>query len=242
MSEQLQAVPPPPPWSAKPFMKKTIVKFGIIFILLSLLITYFFIQIFPILIVFWVIIAFLYFGYHYLSKRAFTYHITETSVRIEKSWVFGNFARELTFDQISDIHVNQGILARMFDCGSVVFVTKTGLEVGARVGGAGAMLRGGVFGGGGTMTPTVVKGRGNMLWDIPSPGKARELFMSKLTEWRTAYQQQKMAVSLETMAGRAQQTAASGSMAEELKKLKALYDSGAITKEEYEKAKKKSLG
>jgi membrane peptidoglycan carboxypeptidase len=31
-------------------------------------------------------------------------------------------------------------------------------------------------------------------------------------------------------------------MADELNKLKALYESGAITKEEYEKAKKKLLG
>jgi hypothetical protein len=33
-----------------------------------------------------------------------------------------------------------------------------------------------------------------------------------------------------------------GSMVEELNKLKTLYESGAITKEEYEKAKKKLLG
>lgn len=66
-----------------------------------------------------------------------------SSVRIEKSWVFGNYTRELTFDQISDIYVNQGILARMFDCD-------------ARVDD-------------GTVTPTMVKDTHNMLWDILSP-------------------------------------------------------------------------
>jgi len=227
-------------WSGKPFMKKTIIKFAIIFITTTILLSAIFIQIFPILIGIWALMAFLYFGVYYLSKRAFTYHITERSVRIEKSWIFGNYVRELTFDQISDIHINQGILARMFDCGSLVFVTTTGLEVGAR-GVGGGVVRGGIFGGGGTVTPTLVKTRGNMLWDILNPGKARELLISKLSEWRSVYQEQKMAESLKTIATRTPQTMPMGSIAEELNKLKALYESGTLTKREYEKAKKKLL-
>ena len=231
-------------WTGKPFMKKTLVKFVIIFVVLLMIIVYlFFILVntgmFGTYVVgIYALIAFLYFGVHYISKNAFTYRITEKSVRIEKSWIFGNYVRELTFDQISDIHINQGILARAFNCGSLVFMTTTGLEVGARIGGGG-VIRGGVFGGGGAVTPHVVKGRGNMLWDIGDPGKAREVLMGKLAEWRDVYQQQRMAGSLETMAGRG---ASAASMAEEISKLKALYESGGITKEEYEKAKKKLLG
>jgi hypothetical protein len=30
-----------------------------------------------------------------------------------------------------------------------------------------------------------------MFWDIPEPGKAREVLMGKLTEWREVFQQQK---------------------------------------------------
>jgi membrane protein YdbS with pleckstrin-like domain len=227
-------------------MKKTLVKFAIIFIAFLLVMVYlFFILVntgtFGMFVIgIYALIAFLYFGVHYLSKNAFTYHITERSVRIEKSWIFGNYVRELTFDQISDIHINQGMLARAFNCGSLVFVTTTGLEVGASFGGGG-VVRGGIFGGGGTVTPHVVKGRGNMLWDIADPGKARETLMGKLSEWRSAYQQQRMAGSLETMAGKAA-PASAASMAEEISKLKALYESGGITKEEYEKAKKKLLG
>jgi len=227
-------------WSGKPFMKKTITKFAIIFIAITIVLSWIFIQIFPLLIGIWAVIAVLYFIVYYFSKNAFTYHITDKSIRIEKSWVFGNYVRELTFDQISDLRINQGILARMFNCGSLVFVTTTGLEVGASFGGGG-VVRGGIFGGGGTVTPHVVKGRGNMLWDIADPGKARETLMGKLSEWRSAYQQQRMAGSLETMAGKAA-PASAASMAEEISKLKALYESGGITKEEYEKAKKKLLG
>ena len=231
-------------WTGKPFMKKTLVKFAIIFIAILIVMVYLLFMLIKTgtfgmyVIGVYALIAFLYFGVHYLSKNAFTYHITERSVRIEKSWIFGNYVRELTFDQISDIHINQGMLARIFHCGSLIFVTTTGLEVGARVGGGGLYGRGG-FGGGETVTPHVVKGRGNMLWDILDPGKARETLMGKLSEWRSVYQQQRMAGSLETMAGKP--TSAS-SMAEEISKLKALYESGGITKEEYEKAKKKLLG
>jgi membrane protein YdbS with pleckstrin-like domain len=233
-------------WTGKPFMKKTLVKFAIIFIAFLMVIVYlFFILVNTgiagmVLISIYALIAFLYFGIYYLSKNAFTYHITERSVRIEKSWIFGNYVRELTFDQISDMRINQGFLARMFNCGSLVFVTTTGLEVGTAFGGGGVVGRGILVGGGGA-TPHVIRGRGNTLWDIADPGKARETLMGKLTEWRSAFQQQRMAGSLDTMAGRAA-PASPTSIAEEINKLKALYESGGITKEEYEKAKKKLLG
>jgi membrane protein YdbS with pleckstrin-like domain len=218
-------------WTGKPFMKKTLVKFLIVFLVITVLLSYLFFvmvdsgTVGAMIIGVWALFSFLYFGVHYLSKNAFTYHVTDKTVRIDKSWIFGNYVRELTFDQISDIHINQGILARAFHCGSLIFVTTTGLEVGAHVGGGGLYGRGG-FGGGGTVTPHIVKGRGNMLWDVPDPGKA--------------FQQQRMAGSLETMAGKG--GFGGGSVAEEINKLKALYENGGITKEEYEKAKKKLLG
>jgi len=224
-------------WSAKPFMKKTLVKFGIIFIAITFLLSS------TPLVGLWVLSAIVFFGFYYQSKNSFTYYITDRSVKIEKSWVFGNYSREITFDQILDIQINQGILARQFDCGSLVFVTKTGLEVGAVVAGGGGARggsRGGVFGGAGTVSPTVIKGRSNTFFDILEPGKAKELLMDKLTKWRTVYQQQSMAESLGVIAGKAKPVF-STSMSEELTKLKNLHDNSAITKEEYEKAKQKLL-
>jgi len=41
-----------------------------------------------------------------------------------------------------------------------------------------------------------------MFWDILEPGKAREVLMGKLTEWREVFQQQKIATSVEKMAER----------------------------------------
>ncbi len=148
----------------------------------------------------------------------------------------------------------QGLLARMFNCGSLVFITTTGLEVGY-VGGGAAVGRG-IMVGGGAATPTIVKGGGNMFWDILEPAKAREILMGKLTEWREVFQQQRIAASAEKMAEKAiPQTQAQPSMptsqpptasstetiVNQLERLKKLFDSGAITREEYEKAKKKLL-
>jgi hypothetical protein len=123
----------------------------------------------------------------------------------------------------------------------LIFITSTGLEVGY-VGGGAAAGRGVVIGGG-DVSPTVVKGKGNMFWDILEPGKAREVLMGKLTEWREVFQQQKIATSVEKMAERttlpSQQPAPAETIADKLEKLKKLLDTGAITKEEYEKGKEK---
>jgi len=87
--------------------------------------------------------------------------------------------------------------------------------------------------------------RDSTFFDILEPGKAKELLMDKLTNWRIVYQQQSMAASQRNMAaslgiiaGKAKPVV---SMSEELTKLKNLCDNNAITKEEYEKAKQKLL-
>jgi len=238
-------------WSGRPFMKKTLVKFAIVFAVVSLLLSplFFFV---PPLIPFWFAFCLVLFVLYYFNKNAYTYFITDKSVRIEKSWFFGNYAREITFDQIRDVHVMQGLLARMFNCGSLVFITATGLEVGY-VGGGAAVGRG-VMVGGGAATPTIVKGGGNMFWDILEPAKAREILMGKLTEWREAFQQQRIAASVEKIAEKTasltppQQppvattaAAPAETIVDQLERLKRLLDTGAITREEYEKAKKKLL-
>jgi membrane protein YdbS with pleckstrin-like domain len=184
-------------WSGKPFLKKTVVKFIIIFAAITMLLSFIFIYI-PLLAPFWLAFSFIYFILYYFNKKAYTYLITDKSIRIEKSWVFGNYVREVTFDQIQDVHIMQGILARHFNCGSLAFVTSTGLEVGY-VGGGAAAGRG-VAVGSGAVTPTLIKGRGNMFWDTSEPGNVRELLVSKLAEWREVFQQQRIASSVENIA------------------------------------------
>jgi len=236
-------------WSGRPFMKKTLVKFAIVFVAVSILLSPLFVFV-PLLVPFWLAFCFVFFLLYYFNKSAYTYFITDNAVCIEKSWFFGSYTREITFDQIRDVHVMQGLLARMFNCGSLVFTTITGLEVGY-VGGGVAVGRGVVVGGG-TAAPTIVKARGNMFWDILEPAKAREVLIGKLTEWREVFQQQKIAASVEKMAERTafptpppQQPSAAATATEtivdQLERLKRLLDSGAITREEYEKAKKKLL-
>jgi hypothetical protein len=132
----------------------------------------------------------------------------------------------------------QGILARIFNSGSLVFVTSTWLEVGY-VGGGAAAGRGVVIGGGG-VSPTVVKGKRNMFWDILEPGKAREVLMQadrvagSFPATKNCNFREKMA---ERTALHSQQPAPAETIADKLEKPKN-YSTRARTKEEYEKAKK----
>ncbi|MDW8040785.1 MAG: SHOCT domain-containing protein [Nitrososphaerota archaeon] len=241
-------------WSSKPFMKKTLVKFVIAFLVATALLSPLFTFV-SLLIPFWLVFCFVFFLLYYFNKNAYAYFITDKSVRVEKSWFFGSYTREITFDQIRDVHVMQGILARVFNCGSLVFITTTGLEVGY-VGGGAAVGRG-LMVGGGAATPTIVRRGGNMFWDILEPAKAKEILMVKLTEWREVFHQQRIAASVEKIAEKTapqmllptptlQQPPAApvtptGTIVDQLERLKKLLDTGAITKEEYEKAKKKLL-
>jgi len=229
-------------WSDKPYLMKTVVKFVIIFIVATLILLPLFVII-PPLFVLWLLSAILFFIFYYFNKRAYTYYVTDKSVRIEKSWVFGTYVREITFDRIHDVYIRQGILARLFRSGSVVFTTTAGVEVGYVVAGAGSAGKG-VGTGGAVVTPVVHQKRGNRFWDVRNPEKTRETLLHKIAEWREAFQQQKMATSLEKLTEKAlspPQQQAPASVVDQLEKLKKLLESGAITKEEYEKLKKKLL-
>lgn len=215
-------------WSGKPYLKKTIVKFLIVFIIVLILLS---LTRWPPIILFWILFSIIVFPIYYYNKRAYTYYVTEKSVRIEKSWIFGRYIRELTFDQIRDVHVMQGILARAMNCGSIAFVTTTGLELGH----IGVGVRKGVIIGG--TRPRLIAWRGNRFWDIKEPQRAREILMNKIPEWREAAQQQRIATSVEKMAEKTQ----AASIASEIERLKKLLDEGVITREEFEKAKKKIL-
>ncbi|MEM2163909.1 MAG: SHOCT domain-containing protein [Candidatus Bathyarchaeia archaeon] len=215
-------------WSGKPYLKKTIVKFLIVFIIVLILLS---LTRWPPIILFWILFSIIVFPIYYYNKRAYTYYVTEKSVRIEKSWIFGRYIRELTFDQIRDVHVMQGILARAMNCGSIAFVTTTGLELGHIGVGVG---KGVIIGG---TRPRLIAWRGNRFWDIKEPQRAREILMNKIPEWREAAQQQRIATSVEKMAEKTQ----AASIASEIERLKKLLDEGVITREEFEKAKKKIL-
>jgi hypothetical protein len=151
-------------------------------------------------------------------------------------------------DQIRDVQINQGLLARFFNCGSLRFATASGLEVGySHVGtGAGINVGGFLVGGGtATSTPTLLKGRGNTFWDIQNPSFLRQELIAKLSEWREVVQEQKMATSLEEIRVREaplnSKSVPSVSFVCDLEKLSELFEKGTLTKEEYKKAKDKLL-
>ncbi|MEM0358283.1 MAG: hypothetical protein QXL77_07955 [Candidatus Bathyarchaeia archaeon] len=84
-------------WEA--FHEEDACEFAIVFVVVSILLSplFFFV---PLLIPFWLAFCLVFFTLYYFNKNAYTYFITEKSVRIEKSWFFGSYTREITFDQI----------------------------------------------------------------------------------------------------------------------------------------------
>ncbi|MEM0459855.1 MAG: PH domain-containing protein [Thermofilaceae archaeon] len=222
-------------WSGKPYMRKTVVKFLLLFTLSTVLLIWLWSAV-PTLFLLYVVSALLSFAFYYYWKNAHTYYVTPNSVLISRSWVFGTYQREITLDKIQDVHVQQGLLARAFDCGSLVFVTTTGYEIGYTYAGVG---RGVVVA---TGKPRVRRTASNAFLDIRSPVSVREIIMKGLVAWREAFQQQRIASAVERMVGKeAEEVPAPSkpSIADELLKLKRLLDEGLITKEEYEKLKKR---
>lgn len=215
-------------WSGRPYIKKSIVKAVIFFILLTLL-TIWVTPLWSVLfLIYWLpMLVYLYW------KKSHYYRVKPNSVLIVRDWVFGRYQREITFDQIRDVHVQQGLLARLMGCGSVVFVTTSGLEVGYVGVGATRRISGGVA------VPVLQRGWWNSFLDVPHPEAVREIVMNRLVAWREAYQQQRIATAIEKISG---VQAGGTSVADELAKLKQLLDQGAITKEEYEALKKKLIG
>lgn len=241
-------------YSGKSYMKKTVVKFVLLFMVFAAILSpelYLLGIVSPLLSseVFagYSVLAIIYFVAYYFNKQAFVFSITDRSVRIQKSWIFGTYEREITLDQIRDVQISQGILARLFDCGSLMFVTSSGLEVGyAHAGtGAGVNLAGVLIGGGAaSSTPKLVKGRGNTFWDIQNPSYLRQTLVTKLSEWRDVVQEQRMATSLEEVVRKMPsipQSTSSTSIVSDLERLNVLLDKGTITKADYQRAKEKLL-
>ena len=150
--------------------------------------------------------------------------------------VFRTYAREITLDQIRGVNVFQGML-RLSKCGSVTFVTTTGLEVDYTGVGVGRRIRSGLI------APILVKYRGNMFWDVKDPHPVREKVISLLVEWREVYQQQKIALAVEKIAEKAVRTTSvpQEDIVVKLEKLKKLLDERAITREKYERLRKNRL-
>jgi membrane protein YdbS with pleckstrin-like domain len=240
-------------WSGRPYMRKTVVKFILLFAAVTLLLSPLWAAL-PLLYAVFALISAVVFVLHYSWKSGHAYYIRENSVLITQSWVFGGYQREITPDIIQDVHVQQGLLARAFRCGSVVFTTRTGLEVGYMAYEAGPRILRLIV-----ARPVLMRSSYNAFLDVPHPEQARELLLQKLIVWREAYQQQRIVEAQREIVS-AQQRVATAlekgievkpvgkaeevkpfSIAGELEKLKKLLDEGAITKEEYEKLKKRLL-
>lgn len=80
-------------WSGKPYIKKTIAKAIVIYFLSLLILIWLFIT-FPPLFFAYTFFAAIFVLFYILWKRAHTYYVTDRSVLITRSWVFGTYQRD----------------------------------------------------------------------------------------------------------------------------------------------------
>lgn len=176
---------------------------------------------FSLVIFSWLVFSILFFILYCLNKKAFTYYIRKESVKIEKSGILSSYVKVISFDEIKEVHIQQGFLAKRLSCGSLVF-TLTGIgtpysePIIVREDTRIIFLR--------SMLSMLLKGR-SIFWDIQNPEKVANILINEIAKRRKALEQ-KMTLD---------------SIFRELNRLKKLLDEGVITQWEYEEAKRKLI-
>ncbi|ABW02151.1 hypothetical protein Cmaq_1325 [Caldivirga maquilingensis IC-167] len=138
----------------KPVINKTLVKAVIpLLIILPLLNVNKLTSLLIFILIYWVMVM-----AYALFKHTHTYEIT--SDYIEFKGLIGKGVRVRYWD-IEDVLVSQGLLARLFNCGSVILITSSG--------GRGRVM---IIGG----------GYGVRLWDVKDPWRVQGIIINRLRE------------------------------------------------------------
>ena len=125
-------------------------------------------------------------------RRSHKYFVTNYRVIMSKKFL-SREEREIMYDQITDVHIEQGIFGRIFNYGTIIPISASGLGLGSDSASASAVagttVRKGFFGlifGGGK---SVQKPRATTylsLYGIPNPSKIRILIGNRRMDTREA--------------------------------------------------------
>ncbi|MEC7135673.1 MAG: PH domain-containing protein [Candidatus Thermoplasmatota archaeon] len=120
-------------------------------------------------------------------RRSFTYYLTDNRIVLQSSFLMNRSERQVRYNHIEDIKMEQGIFGTIFGFGTVLPLTGSGLGTGTDesmvAGGTGTEVKGMSFGIGGAARNSSRSVRHNphdCLFGVSSPSKVRDMITENI--------------------------------------------------------------
>ena len=115
-------------------------------------------------------------------RRSFTYYLTDNRIVIQGNFLMNRSERQVRYNHIEDIKMEQGIVGTILGYGTVLPLTGSGLGTGSDetmvIAGSGAEVKGlgiGLLGGSRTSSKRIRHNPHDCLYGVPQPSKVRDL-------------------------------------------------------------------
>ena len=121
-------------------------------------------------------------------RRSFTYFLTDNRIVLKSNFLMNRSERQVRYNHIEDIKLEQGIIGSIFGYGTVLPLTGSGLGTGTDesmvVAGAGSDVKGigsiGLAGGSRSSSKRTRHNPNDCLFGVPSPGKVRDMITENI--------------------------------------------------------------
>ena len=121
-------------------------------------------------------------------RRSFTYYLTNNRIVLKSSFLMHNSERQVRYNHIEDIKMEQGVVGTIFGYGTVLPLTGSGLGTGSdesmMIVGSGSEVKGlgsiGLAGGSRSSSKRIRHNPHDCLFGVPSPSKVRDLITENI--------------------------------------------------------------
>ena len=120
-------------------------------------------------------------------RRSFTYYLTNNRIVLKSSFLMNNSERQVRYNHIEDIKMEQGVIGTIFGYGTVLPLTGSGLGTGSDesmvIAGSGTEVKGlsiGLAGGSRSSSKKIRHNPHDCLFGVPSPSKVRDLITENI--------------------------------------------------------------
>jgi hypothetical protein len=121
-------------------------------------------------------------------RRSFTYYLTDNRIVLQSSFLMNRSERQVRYNHIEDIKMEQGIVGTMCGYGTVLPLTGSGIGTGSDesmvIAGSGAEVKGlgsvGLLGGSRTSSKRIRHNPHDCLYGVPKPSKVRDLITENI--------------------------------------------------------------